>query len=122
MSAGVFVGKDVVVVMDPAPVVFVNVFHTGSGPDRHIKDKANEVATLAKALAPKRTGRLAASIRVDPTRHSNGRFGFGYNVIAHARYAVPVHEGADPHIMVSAGGFGTMKFMGTNAFAGNQIS
>ena len=119
MPAGVFVGSDVVVVMDPAPVIYTTVFHSGSGPDRFIKRKAEEVAILARELAPKRTGALAASISVDQSRNERGQFSFGYEVGTAVRYAAPVHQGAAPHVISKFPG--VMSFPGTNEFAGQVI-
>lgn len=117
MPAGVFVGTNNVVIMDSAPVVYAHVFHTGSGPDRHIKRKADEVAILAKSLAPKRTGALAASIRVDQTRNELGQYAFGYHVQAGTGYGAYVHEGTGPSVRVAH----KMSFWGTNHRLGSRV-
>lgn len=83
----------VVVVMDPAPVVYIKVFHEGSGPARHLGKKADAVAALARTLVPKRTGTLAATIRVDRNRNEKGQYAFGYAVSAGTSYGYYVHEG-----------------------------
>lgn len=95
-GAGVYVGGGATVVMDPPPVVFVKVMHTGSGPDRHLRKKANNVAIMARAIAPKRSGKLAASVSVSQNRDQMGRFAFGYAVSAGTSYAYYVHEGTGP--------------------------
>lgn len=95
MAGGGFSTSRVVVIMDPAPLVYVKVFHSGSGPDRHIRKKAESVAILARELAPLgSTGRLKGSIRVDQNRNETGnRFSFGFNVYTNLSYAGFVHEG-----------------------------
>ena len=95
-ASGVFVGGGATVVMDPSPVVYVKVFHTGSGPDRHIRKKANDVAILARTLVPKRTGRLASTISVAQNRDEKGWYSFGYKVSAGTSYGHYVHEGTGP--------------------------
>lgn len=95
-GAGVYVGGGATVVMDPPPAVYVKVMHTGSGPDRHILRKANAVAILARANAPKRTGLLASSITVSQNRDEKGRYSFGYAVSAGTSYGYYVHEGTGP--------------------------
>jgi hypothetical protein len=95
-AGGVYVGGGATVVMDPPPVVYVKVFHTGSGPDRHLRMKANEVAIMARSLAPKRTGRLASTIEVAQNRDEKGRYSFGYAVSAGTSYGYYVHEGTGP--------------------------
>lgn len=86
----------VVVIMDPAPVVYVKVFHEGSGPARHLGRKADAVAVLARTLAPKRSGRLASTIKVDRNRNELGQYTFGYSVSAGTSYGYYVHEGTGP--------------------------
>ncbi len=119
MPQGVYAGGNAVVVMDPAPLVYVNVFHTGSGPDRFIKRKANEVALLAKVIAPRRSGRMASQIHVSQNRDEKGRFAFGYNVISPVYYSAYVHEGTDPHVYFSYPG--KMSFEGTKRFYGQMV-
>lgn len=95
-AGGVYTGSGVTVVMDPAPLVYVKVFHPGSGPDRHIKQKAIGVALTARVMAPRRTGLLASSIQVDQNRDELGRYAFGYKVFTPVAYAGYVHEGTGP--------------------------
>lgn len=96
-AGGFQTGGKVVVIIEPAPLVYAKVFHTGSGPDRHIKKKAQEVAILASQLAPLgNTGKLKSSIKVDQNRNETGnRFAFGYRVYTKVPYAGYVHEGTD---------------------------
>jgi hypothetical protein len=56
------------------------------------------VSTVAKGLAPVRTGRLKASIHPDSVRRS-GPWSISTGVSADAPYAAPVHEGARPHVI-----------------------
>jgi hypothetical protein len=86
----------VVVVMDPAPVVYIKVFHEGSGPARHLGKKADAVAALARTLVPVRSGLLKSTIRVDRNRNEKGQYAFGYAVSAGTSYGVYVHEGTGP--------------------------
>lgn len=95
-GGGVFTGRGATVVMFPAPLVYVEVFHTGSGPDRHIRKKAVSVANTARYLAPRKTGRMASTIKVEQNRDEKGRFAFGYKVSASTPYVVFVHEGTKP--------------------------
>lgn len=95
-AGGVYVGKDVVVDMDPPPVVYLKSFHPGSGPDRMNKRQAEAVAILARDLAPVSSGRLKASIRADQNRNERGFYTFGHNVYAETPYAYYVHEGTGP--------------------------
>lgn len=96
MAGGVYVGGGATVVMDPPPLVYVKVFHTGSGPDRAARRNAEKVAILARDLVPVRSGRLKATIRADQNRNELGQYTFGYAVSASTRYAYYVHEGTDP--------------------------
>lgn len=57
---------------------------------RYAQGKARTTAATAKAFAPKRTGRLAASIRTDTRTVRQGAVG---RVRANAPYAIYVHEG-----------------------------
>lgn len=95
-AGGVFVGGGVTVVMDPPPVVYVKVMHPGSGPDRHLRKKAEAVAVLARTLAPVRTGRLKSTIKADQNRDELGRYAFGFKVSAGTSYGYYVHEGTGP--------------------------
>lgn len=95
-AGGVFASEGVVVVMDPASLIYAKVFHTGSGPDRHIRKKAEAVAFSARSIVPRRTGRLLASIAVDQNRDEKGNFSFGFRVSAATPYVVYVHEGTGP--------------------------
>jgi hypothetical protein len=92
-AGGVYTGGGATVVMDPPPVVYVKVFHEGSGPARHLGRKAEAVAIMARTLAPKRTGRLASTISVDRNRDEKGQYAFGYAVSAGTGYGYYVHEG-----------------------------
>lgn len=95
-AGGVYTGGGATVVMDPPPIVYVKVFHPGSGPDRHLRRKAEAVAILARTLAPSRTGRLKSTIKADQNRDEKGRFAFGYAVSAGTGYGYYVHEGTGP--------------------------
>lgn len=95
-AGGVYTGGGATVVMDPPPVVYVKVFHSGSGPDRHLRKKAEAVAVTARAIAPVRTGRLKSSIKADQNRNELGRFAFGFKVYAPVYYGYYVHEGTGP--------------------------
>lgn len=118
-AGGVYAGGNVVVVMDPAPLVYMKVFYPGSGPDRHIRRKTQEVAAVARLLAPRRSGRLASSISAEQNRDEKGRFAFGYRVSASVYYAGYVHEGTGPSIRSKFPG--AMRFPGTNRFFGQEI-
>lgn len=96
MAGGVYVGGGATVVMDPPSLIYVKVFHPGSGPDRHLKKKAQAVESLAQRLAPSRTGLLRSTIRSSQNRDEKGRYTFGYSVSANTPYAYYVHEGTGP--------------------------
>lgn len=107
--------------MDPPSVFYVKVMHPGSGADRNIKQRAHNVARLARAYAPQgATGRLRRSIRVSQSRDERGRFSFGYEVSVNVPYALYVHDGTGPSIRTKSPG--KMKFAGTNAFKGQTIT
>lgn len=95
-AGGVYTGGGATVAMNPPPVVYVQVFHSGSGPERHLRAKAEKVAILARSLAPKRSGRLAATIKAGQNRNEHGGFSFGFNVSAGTSYGYYVHEGTGP--------------------------
>lgn len=95
-AGGVYTGGGATVVMDPPPVVYVKVFHPGSGPDRHLRKKAEAVAILARTLVPKRTRRLMSTIEANQNRDEKGRYAFGYKVSAGTSYGYFVHEGTGP--------------------------
>src|SRR5690606_30523157 len=95
-AGGVYTGGGATVVMNPPPVVYVQCFHPGSGPDRHLRKKAEAVAILARTLVPKRTGRLASTIKAEQNRDERGRFAFGFKVSAGTSYGYYVHEGTSP--------------------------
>jgi len=86
----------VVVIMDPAPIVYVKVFHSGSGPDRYARGNAQKVAALARVLVPVKTGALKATISASQNRNERGQYAFGYNVSAGTGHAYFVHEGTGP--------------------------
>lgn len=116
---GFYTGGGATVIMDPPPVVYVKVFHEGSGPARHLKKKASAVAVMAKVLAPKRTGYMAASINVDQNRTELGRYTFGYKVYTPVYYAYYVHEGTSPHVMSKFPG--SYRFEGTGKYFGQMV-
>jgi hypothetical protein len=95
-AGGVYAGKDVVVVMDPPPVVYLKSFHPGSGPDRMNRRNAEAVAIMARDLAPVSSGWLKANIRAGQNRNERGFYTFGHNVYAETPYAYYVHEGTGP--------------------------
>jgi hypothetical protein len=122
MAGGFYTGGGVTVIMDPSPIVYAKVFHSGSGPDRHIRKKTRDVAYLASEKAPFKSGHLKGSIRVDQNRTERGRFAFGYRVYSKAPYAGYVHEGTDPSVRYGANTpNGRMKFRGTNMYAGDYV-
>jgi len=69
----------------------VSLVQTGQGA-RWIHRKAKDVESTARRLAPKRSGRLAASHVTLPTRGSN-QYQKVYRVSAQAYYAAWVHQG-----------------------------
>lgn len=95
-ASGVYSGGGATVVMEPPSVVYVKVFHPESGPDRHLKRKVEQVAVVARQLAPVRSGATKASITFDRNRNERGRYTFGYAVSANTSYAYYVHEGTGP--------------------------
>ena len=73
--------------------------------ERSMETKVRRVVTTARRLAPKKTGRLRASIRMD-RRDAAGRYSTGgrkaitsYEVSANTPYAGYVHNGTRPHII-----------------------
>lgn len=122
MAGGVHTGGGVTVIMDPSPIVYAKVFHSGSGPDRHLRRKAQDVAILASEKAPIKSGRLKGSIRVEQNRNELGRFAFGYRVYTRVPYAGYVHEGTGPSIRYGANTPNMkMKFSGTNQYMGDYV-
>lgn len=119
MPAGVYTGGGATVIMDPSPIVYVKVFRKGSTPDGWLQKKSHEVAFMARRIAPRRSGLLANSIRVEQNRGERGRFAFGYSVYTSIRYGGYVHEGTGPSVRATYPR--KMSFMGTNAFAGQHI-
>lgn len=96
-AGGVYTGGGATVVMDPPPIVYVKVFHPGSGPERHLGRKAEAVAITARAGAPVgETGRLKAGIKVDRNRDELGQYAFGFKVYTPVYYGYYVHEGTGP--------------------------
>lgn len=69
----------------------VSIIQTGDG-DRWTRDKAKQIENRARILAPKRTGRLAASHVTLPTTGSN-QYQKVYRVSAMAPYGAFVHGG-----------------------------
>lgn len=95
-AGGVYTGGGATVVMNPPSVVYVQVFHPGSGPERHLRKKAEAVAVMARSLVPKRSGRLASTINASQNRDEKGRYAFGFAVSAGTPYGYFVHEGTGP--------------------------
>lgn len=118
-AGGVYTGGGATVVMDSPPVVYVKVFHEGSGPARYLGKKANAVAVMAKTIAPKKTGFMAASIAVDRNRNEKGQYAFGYRVYTPVYYGFYVHEGTGPHVMSKYPG--TFRFAGTGSYFGQMV-
>lgn len=118
-AGGVYVGGGATVIMNPPPVVYVEVFHPGSGPERHLRRKADSVALTARVMAPRRSGALAASISVDQNRDELGRYSFGFKVYTPIYYGGYVHEGTGPSVRSKFPG--TMRFMGTGRYFGQEI-
>lgn len=118
-AGGVYTGGGATVVMDPPPLVYVKVFHEGSGPARHLGRKAESVALTARVLAPRNTGYLASQIFVDRNRNEKGRYAFGYKVYTPVFYGHYVHEGTGPHVMSKFPG--TFRFTGTGSYFGKTV-
>lgn len=97
-AGGVFTGGGATVVMDPPPVVYVKVFHPGSGPDRNAKARAQRVAIIGQNTAPRNTGLMASQIYADQNRDELGQYAFGYKVVSPVYYSHYVHEGTDPSV------------------------
>lgn len=70
---------------------WIGIVQTGEG-DRWIRSKAKQIEARARVLAPKRSGRLAASHVTLPTRGTN-QYRKVYRVSATAYYAHFVHGG-----------------------------
>lgn len=119
MPAGVYTGGGATVVMDPPPVVYFKLFRFGSEADRYTKSQARQVAILASRLAPRKSGVLARSIRVDQARNERGQYAFGYDVYTAARYGRYVHEGTGPSVRYGTGK--KMKFRGTDEYSGQLV-
>lgn len=88
--------------MDPAPVFAMKVMFRGSPVDENIRDRTKRVANLAFILCPKKSGKLASTIRAGQARTDKGVYSFGYDVIAggpQAPYVEFVHDGVAPHIL-----------------------
>lgn len=72
--------------------------------ERSMETKVRRITSAARRLAPKRTGRLRASIRMD-RRSAGGQYAAqgtpiaAYEVSANTPYAGYVHEGTRPHII-----------------------
>lgn len=81
----------------PYPVAFANFRQAQSQPiGAYIYRLGKELQVLARGTAPRKTGRLANSIRVSYFRGvSNPHVTIGSNV----RYAYMVHEGTRPHLI-----------------------
>ena len=118
-ASGVYTGGGATVVMDPPPLVYVKVFHEGSGPARHLGRKAEAVAVMARTIAPRKTGILALNIFVDRNRNEKGRYAFGYKVYTPVFYGHYVHEGTAPHVMSKFPG--TFRFPGTDSYVGKEV-
>ncbi|QIG59043.1 hypothetical protein SEA_RUBYRALPH_35 [Microbacterium phage RubyRalph] len=71
---------------------FVTLIQVGDG-HRWIRAKARQIENRARMIAPKRTGRLAASHRTDQERTAQGRYQSGFRVSATVPYAGFVHRG-----------------------------
>lgn len=67
----------------------------GGSVNTYVRTKTQTAATVSKAVAPKRTGWLAANIRTDVREVRNGSVG---RVRSNARYSAWVHEGTGPVI------------------------
>lgn len=68
------------------------LIRTGEG-NRWIRGKADEIKDLAVIMAPKRSGRLAASHEVAQAHDRGGLFVSNYAVSARTPYAAFVHGG-----------------------------
>lgn len=68
------------------------LIQTGDG-NRWLKSKAEAIRRRAIIIAPRRTGRLAASHRTVQERGRLGRFQSGWRVEATVGYAAFVHKG-----------------------------
>lgn len=73
------------------------IWRPGGAGNADLKRRADNVARTAVAGAPKRSGTLARSIRVEQARTVGGQFDAGYAVTANTPYALYVHEGTRPH-------------------------
>lgn len=93
---------------------FVNLIQVGDG-DRWLHGKAKQIEIRARAIAPKRSGRLASSHVTLPTRGTN-QYVKRYRISAMAPYAHFVHGGTGIygplHRPITTGGW--MKLPGQN--------
>lgn len=118
-GAGVFTGNGVTVIMDPPPVVYAKVFYAGSSPERYLRRQTQAVARMAAELAPKKSGRLSSSIRVDQNRNERGQYAFGFSVYTPVYYGHYVHEGTGPSVRSVFPG--AMVFPGTGRYFGTTV-
>jgi len=98
----------VTVIMYPGAVEFMKSWEGEIG--RHISRLCDQVKDDQKVLAPKKTGRLAASISVDKGR---GVSGIQATIGAHGKglgYAMYMEEGTRPHSIRPRNPAGFMKF------------
>lgn len=70
----------------------VRLIQVGDG-KRWIKRTAEKIEGTARLIAPRRTGALVKSHRVQQERGPGGRFATGFSISANTYYARWVHEG-----------------------------
>jgi hypothetical protein len=68
-------------------------YSPGEMVDVHIFSLAQSIAAVAKGLAPRKTGKLADSIKTERIGPST------WTVKADTEYALPVERGAKPHVI-----------------------
>lgn len=69
-----------------------SIIKVGDGND-WLKRQATKVENMARIIAPRSSGRLAASHRTTQNRDERGRYRTGFTVSADVPYARFVHEG-----------------------------
>lgn len=95
------------VIIDRSMINFI--YKNPEGPaGQHLHKMAERVVAAAKVQVPKRTGQMAAQIRIEG--RSQTAFGQTLRIVSNNKNSAYVHEGTAPHLIKSRSPKGFIKF------------
>lgn len=106
------------VVIEMNPTAVAGLARQGGPMDVYTKGKTSLVLTKARQFSPVRSGKNRASLRMEQSRESTGRYKTGYSVSANMPYSAFISKPTPPHeILPKSAKVLAFQVGGTTVFA-----